>query len=180
MAKVNGKRSPLATGKRTYSAAATDGILSGEEHLDGYVRPVSPEVRLWQAVVAQAVFDSVVASNYHLRDSESGGCSAAFDPEVIRSESRRWCVAMIEPWLSAREDVCARAGLDPEFVRSIVRRRLDDLKDADADRAEATRKATEEKLARKLDHLTARSPEVSDRRLDALLRQLAELEDRAF
>ena len=167
-------------GKRTYSAAATDAILAGEEHLDGYEQPASPEVRLWQAVVYQAVFDSVVASNYHLRDSESGGCSAAFDPEVIRSESRRWCVSTMEPWASAREDVCARAGIDPDFIRSAVRRRLDELKDADADRAEASRKAMKEKLTRKLDHLVARSPEVSDRRLDTLLRHLAELEDRAF
>ena len=87
---------------------------------------------------------------------------------------------MIEPWFSAREDVCARAGIDPDFIRSVVRRKLDELKDADADRAEATRKAMEEKLARRLDHLVARSPEVSDRRLDTMLRQLAELEGRAF
>ncbi len=167
-------------GKRIYSAAATDAILAGEEHLDVYERPVSPETRLWRAVVYQAVFDSVVASNHHLRDSESGGSGVAFDAEAIRSESRRWCVAMIEPWFSAREDVCARAGIDPDFIRSAVRRRLDELKDADADRAEANRKAMEEKLARKLDHLVARSPEVSDRRLDTMLRQLAELEDRAF
>ena len=132
---------------------------------------VSPEQRLWQAVIQNEWRTAFEWSDVQLRNTDRGS-----DPTMIRQEARRWLVADFNPWASDRRTVCDLADVDESLLRSAARKRLELAKADDVAReAEAHAKAKariDEMFARLLD----RADDLHPGRIDQQLRKLAEIE----
>ena len=91
-------------------------------------KPITPERALWLAVVARVWGDAFEASDWFRR---LGGRS--INPEVTRGNARRWLTLDFGDWAKDRETVCSLADIDPDTLRNAARRKLAELKAAEAE-----------------------------------------------
>ena len=121
---------------------------------------------LWIAVVAQAWNDAFMAP----RSIPAGSTPGQAD--MARGEARRWLTLDFGDWANDRETVCELAGVDPDMLRRVARRKLDSIRSErpgaeviDIDRAFARLLAAESRM--------------DSGELDTALQRLAELESAA-
>lgn len=139
-------------------------------------KPASPETDLWCAVIHQAWEDAFIASDWVI----TAGEPKTVDPEIIRGDARRFLTADIDPWRSDREDVCARAGIEPDFIQTAARKRLEAARDADSAREDMVHAKTIARMDKALAALLGRSETLSDRQMDSQLKRWADIEAMAF
>lgn len=148
-----------------------DSIFLGA-HVASDERPRSAEDLLWLSVVARAWLDAFVESDSFLRNSDKPG---ARDPDVIRAEARRWLTIGFGSAAQDREDVCVMADIDPDLVRSAARKKLAEVKAAEAEKRTAKVVQLDTLFAQLLDGAEDMPP--AD--IDAALTALAGLESEA-
>lgn len=133
---------------------AEDGSISGEE-------------LLWLAVVATAWRDAFVISDVGILNSDR-----ACDPELVRSEARRWLTFDFGDWAEDRFEICARAGVDEKMLRNAAKRRLQEIKTGE-------KTAQVVSLDTMFTELLDRSDGMDAAALDSALAALANLENAA-
>ena len=139
-------------------------------------RRTPSEVALWRAVLARAIEDATTASDHFIAASESVGGALCYDPQAVRSEARRFCVSMAEPWASDRRMVCDLADVDERRVRRVVKAWLEANREDDAARQRATEERHRRELDNRLEKLAASTQHQN--KVDQLLGQLADIEAR--
>lgn len=130
--------------------------------------PLRPEFELFLAVIWRAWEDAFVATNQTLKNSDRH-CQ----PDMIRAEARRWLTLNFGEWREDREDICDRAGVDPNAVRSAAVRRLElaGVEDAERDRLER------ESIDRAIVSLVERAHRLTRGAVGGALGELAQRED---
>ena len=138
-------------------------------------RPTIVERDLWLAVVRRVLEDGLGTADL------LPGFRARMDDSFARAEARRWLVLDFGTWAEDREEVCTLAGLDPDAIRDLARRRLALVKMADAERGKrrkAALQARADQLYRRLDKLLAsNNPDSGHRLRDLALVERSLFED---
>jgi hypothetical protein len=138
----------------------------------------TPECRLWRAVIVSCFKDAFVRGDATLENSDTEPDNhRRTTSEAIRGDARRWLCSDIEVYRTAREEVCDRANVDPNTIQRAAIAHRDSIKERDVKRSEKEQRLMEKTLAERLDRLVSRADSYSPKRLDRLLRQLAEVED---
>lgn len=128
---------------------------------------ISPEQGLWLSVVARVWGDAFLVSDTWLRNSDP-----TCEPDLVRSEARRWLVADYGDYAIDREWCCDLAGISPEFIQSQARRKLAQAKMAEAE----SRQAEVVAIDRAFSVLVETENAMDGATLDAALAALAQLE----
>ena len=135
-------------------------------------RHLTPEQRLFRAVIWACWLDAFERSDTDLRNSDRGS-----DPGEARREARRWLTLDFGDWQTDRQTVCDLADVSESLLRKAARERLALAKASDEKReAEAHAKAKA-----RVDQMFARLLETADDlhpgRLEQRLNKIAEIED---
>lgn len=160
--------------------------------------PLTPERRLWLAVIDRVWLDAFVSRDPTINNSE-GYSSASLEIQEtvahgVRSEARRWLVSRLDPWRGDRRDVCDLAGISESVLCRAAKARLAVAKAGEAEaakvEAQAERKRAynrermrhiraQQKIDRAFEELLSAESSMSSADVDSALRQLAELEQMA-
>ena len=134
-------------------------------------RHLTPEQRLFRAVIWACWSDAFERSDTDLRNSDRGS-----DPGEARREARRWLTLDFGDWQADRQTVCDLADVSESLLRRAAKERLALAKLDDAEReAEANSRArarVDEMFAR----LLASADGLHPGRLEQRLRKIAEIE----
>ena len=147
---------------------SADDFLQGSAFQEDPENPSSPEVRLYQAVIARVWSDAFILADVSIQATDR-----PCDPSIVRAEARRWLLLDFGDWKADREDVCILAGLDPDAVRRAAVKRLELVKATDDVERRAARIADID--AAFLD-LVAREDSMPPWRINQAVKHLAERE----
>lgn len=150
-------------------ASADSDFFEGDIFDFDAAKPPSPEEELWLAVVARVWEDAFEASDVWLQNSDRT-CS----PDLVRAEARRWLVHDFGDFRRDREEICVRAGLDPDAIHKAAIRRNKLAKVEDTERRGAEIIAIDRTFAR----LAANENVWTRERVTRTLRELVEREAR--
>jgi hypothetical protein len=140
------------------------------DHAPIYDRKISGEQKMFAAVVANAWADAFIRV-----DASINAIDRQCDPVIERQEASRWLTSDLEPWRSDREEVCDLAGFDPDLISTVARKKLAEVKAAEAKDQTATVIPLDMAFA----NLLVESNPLNPAELDAALEALATLEGKA-
>ena len=113
------------------SGVVSEEMLEGN-HIPAPAKSISSETEMWCAVVARVWDDAFLASDVWLKNSER-----SCDPDLVRSQARRWLLLDFGTVKSDREEVCTNANINPDMVRAAAIKRMELAKVEDVARREA-------------------------------------------
>ena len=130
----------------------------------------SPEEYLWLSVVYAAWRDAFDRSDVDIVNSDRN-C----DPELIRGDGRRWLVSDIEPWRSAREEICSYASSEETALCKLAKERLELERENDMIREEEQRESKKKHFDDRLQRLL-QNADKHPGRVNQFFERLAEAE----
>ena len=158
-------------------AAEADEIFEGGDVPHVTKDEISPEVRLWRAVLLLTWQDAFVHSAWVLCGKAGGAADRDEIAERERKKAIRWLTLDYGRWREDRELICDLAGIDSELVRRLALARLAQIekpKESTVDRDALARRARVD-LDRLLNQLLSRA-DLDDADVDSLLAEIAEME----
>ena len=134
-------------------------------------RHLTPEQRLFRAVIWAAWLDAFDRSDTDLRNTDRSN-----DPGEVRREARRWLTCDFGDWQTDRQTVCDCAAVSESLLRKAARERLALVKAGDEKREAESQRKAKARVDAMFASLLAQADGLHPGRIEQRLNKIAEIE----